>query len=609
MVSSLVLPAPRSSDLLMRDRSPEIMSLRGGAINTTSPRSSGLVPVSSVGNNSNNGSGSVSGSGTSSGLARTVPDSDLNQRDYDSIPNDNEVVNGADSSTGAGAATIGYDTNVNSVSAASTPSSTSVFTSQSSSSTTASTPIPFFPSTGQSDQSSKSTGHESTHNEYFSSATDAPLPGSNSTLHTDSLPTNLQPEESSSPVVSIELPKTSSSSDGSIDEETLSVSSITDTPSTSLGVAQKDSKSYSHVASPLTPTSLAHLSPPTVSLLYPDTAPRETWRPQLDAWMKKNHPLKLKELSQISYPWIHDKLPSTAPINFPSRPHSHTSTSSSSSSHRDTTSTSTSSSSSHSVPPSSRSQETSPPYPPATLSTTSIYGKAGLSKVSSSNSILPLYASSASHDRTSTASSMSPTTQYLSPSLSIPSSSASSTSSGSLSMSVPTVSSSSYHRPQKAARRASYSATSHTKPYSRPNHSTIGGPTGLSQEDDDRDDHAHIHNPRLPSPPESPQLSANSNSQLTLEQYTNSIKRRCISCGSDQSPCWRPSWSASAGQLCNSCGLRYKKTGARCLSAKCGRIPAKGEWAAMKSVAVRVGGQLHYSCLWCGDEVEVMPRG
>ncbi|KAK9345700.1 hypothetical protein V1522DRAFT_106624 [Lipomyces starkeyi] len=58
-----------------------------------------------------------------------------------------------------------------------------------------------------------------------------------------------------------------------------------------------------------------------------------------------------------------------------------------------------------------------------------------------------------------------------------------------------------------------------------------------------------------PSPiskPSSPSMQASHN-------------RRCISCGSDQSPCWRPSWSIEAGQLCNSCGLRYKKTGARML--------------------------------------------
>ncbi|VVT57112.1 uncharacterized protein SAPINGB_P005540 [Magnusiomyces paraingens] len=83
-------------------------------------------------------------------------------------------------------------------------------------------------------------------------------------------------------------------------------------------------------------------------------------------------------------------------------------------------------------------------------------------------------------------------------------------------------------------------------------------------------------------------------------------KRRCISCGSDQSPCWRPSWSPAAGQLCNSCGLRYKKTNARCLNKACGRIPAKCEWASIKNEAVRdADGKIHYRCTSCKGEIEV----
>lgn len=87
-------------------------------------------------------------------------------------------------------------------------------------------------------------------------------------------------------------------------------------------------------------------------------------------------------------------------------------------------------------------------------------------------------------------------------------------------------------------------------------------------------------------------------------------KRRCISCGSDQSPCWRPSWSASAGQLCNSCGLRYKKTGARCTESDCGRIPAKGEWAVMRNTAKRNPdtGRMDYACIYCRGVVEVNER-
>lgn len=113
------------------------------------------------------------------------------------------------------------------------------------------------------------------------------------------------------------------------------------------------------------------------------------------------------------------------------------------------------------------------------------------------------------------------------------------------------------------------------------------------------------------SPPSSPsQLPVTLTTTTTASQpvTVNSTKRRCISCNSDQSPCWRPSWSAAAGQLCNSCGLRYKKTNARCIEAGCGRIPAKGEWVTMKNAAaaaVAAGKKLSYKCLYCNGRVEM----
>lgn len=88
---------------------------------------------------------------------------------------------------------------------------------------------------------------------------------------------------------------------------------------------------------------------------------------------------------------------------------------------------------------------------------------------------------------------------------------------------------------------------------------------------------------------------------------THSTHRVCISCGSDQSPCWRPSWSIKEGQLCNSCGLRYKKTAARCLNDECKKIPAKGEWSLMqtKGKTSFADGEEAYGCLECGFKVEV----
>lgn len=86
-----------------------------------------------------------------------------------------------------------------------------------------------------------------------------------------------------------------------------------------------------------------------------------------------------------------------------------------------------------------------------------------------------------------------------------------------------------------------------------------------------------------------------------------SIPRVCISCGSDQSPCWRPSWSIKEGQLCNSCGLRYKKTSARCTNSDCKKIPAKGEWSLMQSKGKVTfeDGEHAYGCLDCGSKVDV----
>ncbi|AAS52772.2 AER088Cp [Eremothecium gossypii ATCC 10895] len=87
--------------------------------------------------------------------------------------------------------------------------------------------------------------------------------------------------------------------------------------------------------------------------------------------------------------------------------------------------------------------------------------------------------------------------------------------------------------------------------------------------------------------------------------------RRCLSCHCTESPCWRPSWSdRRQDQLCNSCGLRYKKTHTRCLNSACRRIPSKGELAQMKTNPIvseilenglRVEG---LRCLFCNCVVE-----
>ncbi|KAK7208575.1 hypothetical protein BZA70DRAFT_55010 [Myxozyma melibiosi] len=210
-----------------------------------------------------------------------------------------------------------------------------------------------------------------------------------------------------------------------------------------------------------------------LSLFYPDTAPRQSWRPQIETWIRRNHSYKFDRIASKPY-----TLPS------PQRTKSASSTSSSSSS----------SSSSH---------------------------------------------KSHSHPKTPKVTSFS-----------------------------------------SASSSAAAHSTSHSSSHAQ----------SLKKFDHDKSD----ADSGLISPSPSPKPSA-----ATL--HSSHSGRKCISCGSDQSPCWRPSWSVEAGQLCNSCGLRYKKTGARCLSSSCGRIPAKGEWVTMRSS--QPSGR--YSCLYCGGGVAV----
>lgn len=88
--------------------------------------------------------------------------------------------------------------------------------------------------------------------------------------------------------------------------------------------------------------------------------------------------------------------------------------------------------------------------------------------------------------------------------------------------------------------------------------------------------------------------------------------RKCVSCNSSDSPCWRPSWSGKkTEQLCNSCGLRYKKTRTRCLNDGCRKIPTKGELNIMKSQGLEkeYNTQLQrevegYKCLFCNHITE-----
>lgn len=99
------------------------------------------------------------------------------------------------------------------------------------------------------------------------------------------------------------------------------------------------------------------------------------------------------------------------------------------------------------------------------------------------------------------------------------------------------------------------------------------------------------------------------------EKPHNLHPKRCVSCLSMDSPCWRPSWTnRKQDQLCNSCGLRFKKTRTRCLNDHCRKIPTKGELTIMKSngevkhyIAEKGTTIEGYKCLFCDSMTETVP--
>ncbi|CAG8601093.1 11964_t:CDS:2, partial [Acaulospora morrowiae] len=61
---------------------------------------------------------------------------------------------------------------------------------------------------------------------------------------------------------------------------------------------------------------------------------------------------------------------------------------------------------------------------------------------------------------------------------------------------------------------------------------------------------------------------------------SNNKTKICASCRTRSTPCWRPGWRNDLF-LCNSCGLRYKKTKCVCTNPECRYIPLKSEYNAM----------------------------
>ncbi|KAG0200394.1 DNA-binding transcription repressor [Mortierella sp. GBA30] len=78
--------------------------------------------------------------------------------------------------------------------------------------------------------------------------------------------------------------------------------------------------------------------------------------------------------------------------------------------------------------------------------------------------------------------------------------------------------------------------------------------------------------------------------------------KECEACKEKSTPCWRPGYTPGAS-LCNSCGLRYKKSGVFCPKDGCKYIPLKTEYASMEDERIRAGRD-HLLCRSCKGRVE-----
>jgi len=78
-------------------------------------------------------------------------------------------------------------------------------------------------------------------------------------------------------------------------------------------------------------------------------------------------------------------------------------------------------------------------------------------------------------------------------------------------------------------------------------------------------------------------------------------RKHCEACGAEETPCWRPGYDANS-VLCNSCGLRYKKSGVYCTAIGCKYIPLKAEFAAMEEDRKK-NGREHLQCFQCRQPV------
>ncbi|CAO3568123.1 unnamed protein product [Mortierella alpina] len=82
--------------------------------------------------------------------------------------------------------------------------------------------------------------------------------------------------------------------------------------------------------------------------------------------------------------------------------------------------------------------------------------------------------------------------------------------------------------------------------------------------------------------------------------------KECEACKQKETPCWRPGYTPG-GSLCNSCGLRYKKSGVFCPKEGCKYIPLKTEYASMEEERLAMNKD-HLKCRKCHGRVELPTR-
>lgn len=100
---------------------------------------------------------------------------------------------------------------------------------------------------------------------------------------------------------------------------------------------------------------------------------------------------------------------------------------------------------------------------------------------------------------------------------------------------------------------------------------------------------------------QSASLSSASPKKPTKTRESKTTTKKCEACGASETPCWRPGYTAHSA-LCNSCGLRYKKSNVFCAKVGCKYIPLKTEYAAMEAERVK-SGRAHLVCHKCKGPV------